>query len=538
MVCELSWLSILEEILCMNRKSCIFFSGIVIISCIISAVYAIFCNEPYNDVACRYLPMVKAFTKFQWDVALNINNSVIIPAIGGIIALITGLSPFHSIILSSSIFYILAIFPLYFFLRFFFKDNYNAILLGCLLYVTAPKIIRWGCTGLLDQGRNFFLITSITILLSYFQNSNKRTLKAALLGASLAGLCLVRGEGIGYIPIFLVLSIVFHIREEKKYSLKLIIKFIKPLSICTFVLLLLLTPRLMQVYKATGIISLDGRLSYLLNIQNNNEQSTAYNPDTLTSVAPVSMQTNAISSNIKNSNIGRLSIFDKITNPGWIKNFFQSISSGSYEIYLVLVVIGLMVIVARHSFKFEMIAPLAIVLYSIPLLFVTAVSQRYFSGNILLLMPFTLTGLLFLYELTVKYKIKKIAIIVFIIVLVAQIHNGLNQAYSRNDAYYRLTGQWIVAHKNEFIADGAPLVLLSDMPQFYYWADVDGIDLGNLFGDNVMLPRKDEIEAFKVSAIVVRNRNKDALNALKQCNYLKEIQQPNQDKVGVFVPVK
>ncbi|MFA7231381.1 MAG: hypothetical protein WC071_08930, partial [Victivallaceae bacterium] len=287
-------------------------------------------------------------------------------------------------------------------------------------------------------------------------------------------------------------------------------------------------PRLVQVYKATGVPSLDGRLSYLLNIQK--EQPSGEN---MTSQASINT-----ASSIKKSNIGRLNILDKFVDLQWIKNFLQSISSGSYEIYLIFGAIGLLVIAIRHSFVIEMIAPLAIVLYSLPLLFVTAVSQRYFSGNVLLLMPFTLTGFIFIYELTKKYKIEKISIVIFCFILLLQIRNGLDQAFSRGDAYYRLTGQWIYAHKSNFAINHAPFRLVSDMPQFCYWAETEGINLGCLSGDDIAIPSKDDIEKFHISAIIVSNRNKKVLKILKECYYLKGIEHPNQAKASIFVLLK
>ena len=459
----------------MSRRELLLLFGIVLLACVITAIYAVFCNEPYIDVAARYLLMVKAFTRHEWAIAFSVNQPVVIPAIGGIICSITGLNPFSSLMLSSSLFYILAVFPIYYFLKYFFKDNINIPLLGCLLYVTTPKIIRWGCTGYLDQGRNFFIISSLTLIMSFFQK--KQSYKAALLGISLAGLSLVRGEGIAYVLIFFVLSIIFYFREEKPFSTKTIISFIKPFMICLFFFVLFLSPRLIQVYKATGYPFVDGRVASFFDItQRSSHQITKSEQGN--DFKNVSDIKNLSDLSDNESPIGHIDIKDKITSLAYYKDFLTCFSRGAYEVYLILCGIGLVFIIIRRKFSFEMMAPLFIVLCSGVLMFVTAVTPRYFTGDSLLLMPFTLIGLIFAYDLLKKVKLQKIAVWVLIIVLIFQINNGLDQAFSRGDAFYRLTGEWIDSHKNEF-AHGNKLILVSDEPQFSYWEEFEWIKMFN-----------------------------------------------------------
>lgn len=516
----------------MKKREFLLLSGIVLLACAISAIYVIFCNEPYNDVASRYLLMARAFTAHEWGIAFSVNQPVIIPAIGGIICSVTKLNIFSSLMLSSSLFYILAIFPLFYFLKYFFKDNINIPLLGCLLYVTAPKIIRWGCTGLLDQGRNFFIILTLALIISFFQR--KRLYKSALIGIALAGLSLIRGEGIAYVPIFFFLAVLFYFREDKPFSIKTISSFLKPFLICLFFFVLFLSPRLIQVYEATGAPFIDGRMTSFLGIDQKTSHQLFQNGQDRTIKEPTSIKVLSDLSDNK-SPIGKLSIKDKICSFAYLKDFLNCFSRGAYEVYLVLAGVGLLFIIIRHKFKFEMLAPLFLVICSGVLIFFTAVTPRYFTGDLLLIMPFTLFGLILVYEMMKKIKLQKVAIIVLIVVVLLQINNGLDQAYSRSDAYYRLTGEWILSHKNEFVRNNK-LIIICDMAQFSYWMDAERIELGNIdtHTDKAIVPLEKELKANNVSLIIVTKKNTGAIKALSACPYLEEVKQPYDKEAAVY----
>lgn len=526
----------------MKKREVLLLSGIVLLSCIVSAIYAIFCNEPYNDVASRYLIMVRAFTEHNWGIAFSINQPVIVPALGGLICAVTSLNSFSSLMISSSLFYILAIFPLYYFLKYFFKGNINLTLLGCLLYVTAPKIIRWGCVGYLDPGKNFFIILSFALLLSFFER--KRIYKAAFLGISLAGLTLVRAEGIGFVGIIFILALIFYFREENPVSLKTFLPIIKSFIFCIIFFFIFISPRLIQVYNATGVPFTDARLASFFNIQPATSvqpvQLNQPNPNKETNqtkaTCPI-IETKTIT-NINNladseSPIGHLSIKDKIS-IGYIRNFLTVFSQGAFEFYLILGAVGLFSIIIRRNFRFEMVAPLFVVVCGSLFLCVLALTARYFSWEVLLLMPFTVIGFTFVYEQIKRVKLQKIAIIAFIVILILQINNGLDQAYSRSDAVYRLTGEWIQSHKKEFTSN-PKLKIVADMPQFFYWADAEGLNLGSIyFSRNIVVPTENELKTNDVPLIVVRKKNIDAVKALSVCPYLTEINQPYEKESAVY----
>jgi 4-amino-4-deoxy-L-arabinose transferase-like glycosyltransferase len=485
---------------------------VVLLSVLMGLVHIVFCIDIYYDIAARYAPMTREFARFNWSGAFDVRYSVVVSALGGLIAL-TGLNGFSSIVASSSIFYVLAIFPLYYILKRIFKDRTDLAVLGCLLYVTAPKIIRWGCTGLLNSGRNFFMISAVALLLSYFDD--RKWYKALLLGGALAGLCMVRGEGIAYLPFFFLAACFMYFKREKKVSGKVLIGLMRPVSLCVVGLLICFTPRVIQLYRNTGIPALEKRQTTFVKAllaKDSKEKDKLY---FVSSIDTAQRETGMFG-------VERIS------------EFFRSFGRGSYELYLIFAGIGLLLMIRKKKFHPDLYLLLSLSIFNALLFLFTNLSQRYFSINILLFMPFTVTAVYFVYESAAKFKLKPVAVIGLLVVLGMQLNNGMEQAFERNDAYLYYTGLWIKQYRDKLSDSSSRLKIMSDKPQIAFWADADWVDLSEKQG--TIIPSKDEIRKRGIDLIIVDLDNKKILRQVLSRNDLKVFLHPNSNKTAMFVP--
>jgi 4-amino-4-deoxy-L-arabinose transferase-like glycosyltransferase len=484
---------------------------VVLLSVLMGLVHIVFCIDVYYDIAARYAPMSREFARFNWAGAFDVQYSVVVSALGGLIAL-TGLNSFSSIVASSSIFYVLAILPLYYILTRIFKDRTSLAVLGCLLYVTAPKIIRWGCTGLLNSGRNFFMISATALLISYFED--RKWYKALLLGVSLAGLCMVRGEGIAYLPFFFGAACFMYLKKEEKISGKSFIGLMRPVMLCAVGLLLCFAPRVAQLYGETGIPALEKRQTAFIKAllaKDSKEKDKLYSASCIdTSQRATGM-----------FGVERVS------------EFFRSFGRGSYELYLIFAGVGLLLMIWRKKFHPDLYLLLSLSIFNALLFLFTNLSQRYFSINVLLFMPFTVTAVYFVYELAAKFKLKPVAVIGLIVVLGFQLNNGMEQAFERNDAYLYYTGLWIKQYRDKLSSSSSRLKIMSDKPQIAFWADAEWVDLSEKRG--TIIPARDEIRKRGIDLIVVDLDNKKILRQVLLRDDLKVFLHPNSNKTAMFV---
>ncbi|MDD2479353.1 MAG: glycosyltransferase family 39 protein [Victivallaceae bacterium] len=128
------------------------------LSTIFVTVYCLWRLDMYRDVANCYAHMTREFGRGNWDEAFASNLPPMNIVLAGLLAMI-GVEAYTATMMISGIFYILTIFPLYALLKRFFKPHEAAW--GVLFFVLAPKIIRFSGTGLLESGRNFFLVLAL-----------------------------------------------------------------------------------------------------------------------------------------------------------------------------------------------------------------------------------------------------------------------------------------------------------------------------------------------------------------------------------------
>ena len=104
----------------------------------------------------------------------------------------TGLEAVRALTLVAGLFFLATCFPLRKLLERYVSPL--AAAWGCVLFVFAPKMIRFACAPLLESSRMFFMIA--TILYFFRTVENQKWKNAVLFGISAALMAAARGEGI------------------------------------------------------------------------------------------------------------------------------------------------------------------------------------------------------------------------------------------------------------------------------------------------------------------------------------------------------
>ena len=419
----------------------------IITAVFISLLHIIFCYDVYDDIAAYYGQMATAFARGDWRSAFDLSVPVFSSTLGGLLTS-AGIESFRALVIVSCIFYVVSIFPLYYILKFFLKEE-DLAAWGCVLYVVAPKIIRYGCTGLLNPAKNFLIIAAFALILA--SKKDVKWHRTVMLGAVLAGLALARAETFVFVP-FLVIFYAFFIWSNKKENnKKAIIEPILHCAVITLLFFLFVSPRLMQAYLTTGAPVLDIRQAiYFLKIIG--QEAVKYNSSLI-----IEAHSTIVITNSKYPD-------------GWRKiiSGLDSFVLGAYIPYLTFAVLGFIVWWKKHENRIAGYMLLGILLVNTSVVIFIVNSVRYYSIVLVLLLPFTVLGLKFILDLLPKKKyLKYIVIIIFAAVAVLQILNGAKKAISRKYDYEYQSGLMLKSLKPE----GKRGIIASEQPQYAFWAD-------------------------------------------------------------------
>lgn len=147
----------------------------------------------YNDVAMRYLPMIREFAAGNWERAFHPRIQPLFVVVGGCCAWVLP-SPLLAAKAASVGFYAVAALPLYALQRGLFGNR--AARWAVVLYLLCPLMIRYGISGLRDPARTFFVVLLAAGLVGFVQRPGWRAALGVGLGA--AGMTLVRGDAALY----------------------------------------------------------------------------------------------------------------------------------------------------------------------------------------------------------------------------------------------------------------------------------------------------------------------------------------------------
>lgn len=487
-----------------------------IVSLVMTILHAFFCFEMYDDVASAYAPAVRELGRLNWSEGFPIDIPPLQPFIAGLLA-IAGVEAFTSSIIISGLLYAATIWPLYKLMGFLMDRKLAAW--GCLMYVLAPKVIRYGCSGMLNSGKNFFTALTIYAIFECVKNGGKRWF--VILGAAMAGLTLIRAEGLIFTPLALasVLALSLHDRQWKTdaaYCRRITIQLL--ISIITFTILL--SPRIAQVYHHTGIPFPDARITnitnYFFSFHHENRRQT---PDiTLITPAAITEKTDKVESR-----------FAIIRSPG---NFIKNWARGAYELYLLAAAIGLAFVIKRKTWIFKYNILLAFMILNTAVFAAIWLDYRYFIPNLILFMPFTVYGLNECLRLAARIKFGNIiAAIAMTIIAISQITNGLEKIGGGDKTRQKDVAEWIISNRHTFVQHDRKPVICARQPQYAFWADTKSATLHK----NIQYPDRHLLFDQNFDVLVLERRKCKSEIALSSANpQLEEIKHPWHNTIAIF----
>lgn len=485
------------------------------------ALHLVFGFELYNDVAGCYAPMAAAVGRGDWSGGLLAWLPPLLPGMAGFLCM-AGAGAVGAVAAVSGFFYVACIAPLYSLLRFFLPGREAAW--GCLLYILAPKMIRFGCSGLLESGRNFFAIAVLALLLWGWKNW--RWWNPLLLGVSLGGLAMARSEGIAFaVPAF---AIMLFAGTLKIGSWKDALKLLCSLSIALAALCAVIAPRSLQIYWETGYLAPDVRMLELFTTHPGAastrpleapavrfipppQSAATENADVSKSPAAVPAPAAAAAAPPQAAAPEPMGYVERICQESFDsmptvvrhvgirtlenggKALFDFIR-GSYELYLVLAAIGLVSIVRNGVWRVEYLVILLFAGVNFACVLPVGSAFRYFTLNVLLFMPFTVAGLLAVCSLLARAGLRKFVPAILALFAVLQAANGLENLGCLTGSYPKVTGLWLHQHRKELKAPGddGKLVILARRPQYAFWSG----------GRHLPFDKHKELDASRIGTLV------------------------------------
>ena len=496
----------------LSNKNKILGSGIIL-ACLISTLHIFFCFDVYDDIAAWYAPMVRAFAEGDWNNAFSPAVPVLSTSLAGLLTYF-GLGPFRALVVVSCLFYIASIPVLYYILKYFLKREDHAAW-GCMLYVVAPKIIRFSCTGLLNPARNFFIIAAIALILA----SSKRLkwFNTLLLGVVLAALALARAETIVFLP-FLTLWYAYFIFIDKKLELKKrLIRIFLHCLVITTMFFICVSPRLCQTYKLFGVPVLDQRQTHIITSTSFAVPDHEYAPFIIAKRKTI----------IPSSKLKR----------GWARIWqgVECFTRGAYTPYLILALLGIYLWWKKKRDRAEAFMLFSIIIINLAVLITIVNSVRYYTINLIMLLPFTFIGIKFLWDILISYKkfLKPVLVIALSAVVVLQILNGVKKAIKHKYDYEHKTGYWIKGNKNKFCTSDSRIIVAATQPQYPLWADAVWLNIS----DNKIQFTEQLNEIKEADFVVLEDDQLDAIEILKRQKEFKLLEQ-EYPEVLIFVNSK
>jgi len=436
----------------------------------------------YNDVA-LYANMGHAFSVGAWSYAFSIDVPILLSIFTGLICIL-GFTSLTGAMFTSGIFFIVTIFPLYGILKRIMNPKLAAW--GCLFYILAPKLIRFGFSGYPESLKYFFFVMGLYLLFNYFEN--KKFYKIVLFGVCLAGLTLSRSEGIAFYP-FLVLTFLLLYLKTNSYrpTWAIIGKFIGSTIVFTVIMLAILSPRIYQLYERTGYPGTDSRQSSYI--------------EAYMKIFEPSNSSNGVNVEISHEQtVSSNTLLTGMISLSRINYFLGVFSRGTYGLYEILALIAIILICKRRKWTLQLGILIMFLLINAIIFYLISLAYRYFLFNIIVLMPFIIIGFdrfrkefceyrcrtilryfCFLKPLLTRCNLKPLFTLIIFIVALAQIYNGMLNSYDRSQSYLRESGLWIGENKELFSnpnLTNPPVIINISKQAIGYWTNLNYLNIG------------------------------------------------------------
>ncbi|MBR2358204.1 MAG: glycosyltransferase family 39 protein [Lentisphaeria bacterium] len=425
------------------------FSLALLIAGFCSLSHVFFLTDIYRDTAHVYAVFTRSIGEGNFAEGIATQVPMLNITLAGLLAY-CGVEAVKALTLVAGIFYLATCFPLRKLLERYVSPL--AAAWGCVLYVSAPKMIRFACAPLLDSARIFFLIAAI---LYFLRSSEEPKIKnAVLFGISAGFMAAARGEGIittaallgGYWLFLLIFR--SNVQWKKQFIM------LPTAMICTMAAL---APFCAMNYSQSGYFTPDARMvSYI------KRALAKPAPKKATAPAPE-----------KPGEAKFVSYSKDLSDKKDLGHDLSCFVRGSYELYLALAALGLLLLIKRKqmSSDYWLFAGVSLIQFAVYMATVSA--QRYYLFLIPLFMMFTLTGADFIRRQIIKYVPCKLHIFCAIgvaAILLGQIANGVKRAYSSKGKDFQAAGKWIAEYGKKHFPERKLIIFAPQMTETAYWS--------------------------------------------------------------------
>ena len=216
---------------------------------------------PSPDAAIYYLPMIREFARGNWGGAFYPMIPPFFIVAVGLLSTALFIPALYAAKLVSILCFAGSVFPLYRILRPIYGRRTAE--LGCLLMILCARLIRDGAAPLLDSTKMFLFLWVVAMVFESYRSSRLTYGRAILMVPPLAGLALVRGEGLALSLLALVALAMAECRQLRQRPAdakpgwtKLVPR--KTMA-ATLLFAVLALPWALYVYRQTGYPALDSR---------------------------------------------------------------------------------------------------------------------------------------------------------------------------------------------------------------------------------------------------------------------------------------
>ena len=457
-----------------SARSAFALCGVIFLAhCVISLFFT---PDIYRDVAGCYAWYAREFGRGTWhDVPISFLPPLTICLAGPLVFL--GVEAYAAVKALSLFFFALTLLPLYRLLE--LMDEKKAAPWGCLLFIAAPRLLRYSGMALLEPVRDFFLVSAICLLIKGWKKGIDLT-DSLLLGASLGLMSLARGEG-AVLAFFILCARCYVPKSDRPLR-----TFARSVLPAVLMMAAVLLPTIAKNYSFTGYPVIDQRMNSILahcpvvnrwfeakkfSVEKLVESGWLRIDDAVPQQGSAAEKANRKAGKEENEfsaddAAGRLS-------PPLERLMLlpQKMVRGGYEFYMCVALLGLLVLIVRrkwraeHSFLlgFCALTPLAFVFFS--------VSSRYFIFFIPLLMVFTLNGFAFLWEQAGRYRLRPAAILVLTGLLAAQLFNPWSYMTRHDGGESRRLAEFIKANRKRFNPLNRSKLILHGSSEVTYYCD-------------------------------------------------------------------
>ena len=420
----------------------------VVIGTALSVLSLIFTFDIYRDAAGVYAYFARELGAGNFPGGWVGGIPMLQVALAGAFSF-AGVEAFRAHIFLSCLCYVLTLFPLRGFLRQFLTPLQAAW--GCVLFVTAPKLIRFSVAGLIDAGRYFFMISALYLLFRLKERLSWRDL--VLFGLALAGLALSRCEELFFSLLLLAVLPVISLSRQTLPSPEAWKKRLTALLVAGLVFLAGVTPFCAMNLFRYGAFVTDTRIGEALGMVS--PRPVFRHP--ADAAAPSAGETIAVCAG------------DTLR--------------GGYEPYMAAALLGAVLVIRRRRWDRRHTLLAAIFALHTVVYFKFSYAYRYSIYLVPMLMPLTVAGICGLLELYRRCPLREevrrwsdgALFLAAAVVLASQVANGMAGVISRKDRGKRALAAYIRQWGERNVPGRRLRLVCTELRETTYWSGAQSV---------------------------------------------------------------